>query len=190
MLQAVHGGAAARPFQTHLNALDIDLFPAYRAGAVPQTVRGRGIEKVFEINRNFRNEGIDSSHSPEFAMLEAYQAYGSYDTMALLTRNSSRPRPVRFSPPPPCDSPTARTTNLGGEWASVTMYGSLSAAVGQEIDVTTPREQLVSLAERFDVEVLPHFGPGKLAEELFEALVAPSLYAPTFVRDYPRRPLR
>ena len=86
MLQLLHGGAAARPFVTHSNALDIDLYLRIAPELFLKRCVVGGIEQVFEINRNFRNEGIDSSHSPEFAMLEAYQAYGDYDSMATLTR--------------------------------------------------------------------------------------------------------
>ena len=86
MLQLLHGGAAARPFVTHANALDSDLYLRIAPELFLKRAVVGGIERVFEINRNFRNEGIDSSHSPEFAMLEAYQAYADYDDMAELTR--------------------------------------------------------------------------------------------------------
>ena len=87
MLQVLHGGAAARPFVTHSNALDIDLYLRIAPELFLKRAVVGGIERVFEINRNFRNEGVDSSHSPEFAMLEAYEAYGDYNTMAALTRD-------------------------------------------------------------------------------------------------------
>ena len=86
MLQLQHGGATARPFVTHANALDTDLYLRIAPELFLKRCVVGGIERVFEINRNFRNEGIDSSHSPEFAMLEAYQAYATYDDMAELTR--------------------------------------------------------------------------------------------------------
>jgi lysyl-tRNA synthetase class 2 len=144
-----------------------------------------GIEKVFEINRNFRNEGADSSHSPEFAMIEAYEAYGSYDTMAVLVRELIQEAALAVH-----DSTTVRLTDgeaydLGGEWRQITLYGSLSEALGEQVDIATPMPALARIAEKHDIPVLPHYGPGKLAEEIFEALVVPTLYAPTFVRDYP-----
>src|SRR5213078_4862923 len=86
MLQLLHGGAAARPFVTHSNALDIDLYLRIAPELFLKRCVVGGIDQVFEINRNFRNEGMDSTHSPEFAMLEAYEAYGDYDTVAALTR--------------------------------------------------------------------------------------------------------
>jgi lysyl-tRNA synthetase class 2 len=185
MLQVLHGGAAARPFRTHMNALDIDLYLRIAPELYLKRCVVGGIERVFEINRNFRNEGMDSSHSPEFAMLEAYQAYGSYDTMATLTQELVQEAALAVHSSTTVRLADGAEYDLGGEWAKVTMYGSLSSALGEEIDVTTPMSRLVALAERHGIPVLPHFGPGKLAEELFEALVVPSLYAPTFVRDYP-----
>ena len=86
MLQVLHGGAAARPFVTHMNAMDMDLYLRIAPELYLKRAVVGGIERVFEINRNFRNEGVDSSHSPEFAMLEAYQAYTDYNGMAELTR--------------------------------------------------------------------------------------------------------
>ncbi len=99
MLQLQHGGATARPFVTHANALDTDLYLRIAPELFLKRCVVGGIERVFEINRNFRNEGIDSTHSPEFAMLEAYQAYATYDDMAELTRElvlAERARGVRF----------------------------------------------------------------------------------------------
>ena len=185
MLQVLHGGAAARPFRTHMNAFDIDLFLRIAPELYLKRCVVGGIEKVFEINRNFRNEGADSSHSPEFAMLEAYQAYGSYDTVALLTRELVQEAARAVFGTTTVTLADGQAYDLGGEWAQVTLHGSLSEALGEEVGVTTPMDRLVALAEKHDVPVLAHYGPGKLVEELFEALVAPTLHAPTFVRDYP-----
>jgi lysyl-tRNA synthetase class 2 len=144
-----------------------------------------GIERVFEINRNFRNEGIDSSHSSEFAMLETYQAYGDYDTVADLTRGLVQAAAQTLSGSHVVGYPDGSELDLGGSWRSVSLYGVLSDAVGTEVSVETRLTRLVELAAKHDVPVDPKWGPGKLAEELFEALVVPSLVAPTFVRDYP-----
>ncbi|MFN8074977.1 MAG: lysine--tRNA ligase [Kineosporiaceae bacterium] len=185
MLQVLHGGAAARPFQTHMNAFDIDLFLRIAPELYLKRCVVGGVERVFEINRNFRNEGADSSHSPEFAMLEAYEAYADYDSMAVLTRDLIQEAARAVHGSTSFTLADGTEYDMGGEWAEITLYGSLSEAAGEEIDVRTPMARLVELAQRFDVGVAPHYGPGKLAEELFEALVVPTLYAPTFVRDFP-----
>jgi lysyl-tRNA synthetase class 2 len=144
-----------------------------------------GVERVFEINRNFRNEGIDSSHSPEFAMLEAYQAYGDYDTMATLTRESVQEAALALTGSQVVRHHDGSELDLGGTWPEVTLYGALSDALGEEVTIDTPMANLVEYAAKHDLAVHPVWGPGKLAEELFEALVVPNLVEPTFVRDYP-----
>ncbi|GGJ97547.1 lysine--tRNA ligase [Pilimelia anulata] len=185
MLQTLHGGAAARPFVTHSNALDTDLYLRIAPELFLKRCVVGGIERVFEINRNFRNEGIDSTHSPEFAMLEAYEAYGDYDTMAALTRTLVQAAAHSLSGSHVVTHADGTEYDLGGEWATVTLYGSLSAALGEEVTPVTPMAELVRFAEKHELAVDPKWGPGKLAEELFEHLVAPTLHAPTFVRDYP-----
>jgi lysyl-tRNA synthetase, class II len=185
MLQVLHGGAAARPFRTHMNAFDMELFLRIAPELYLKRCVVGGIEKVFEINRNFRNEGADSSHSPEFAMIEAYEAYGSYDTIGVLTRELVQEAAVAVHGSTTVTLADGSEYDLGGEWPQVTLYGSLSEAIGEDVDPATPMERLVELAAKHDVPVLAHYGPGKLAEELFEALVVPGLHAPTFVRDYP-----
>jgi lysyl-tRNA synthetase, class II len=185
MLQVQHGGASARPFRTHMNAFDIDLYLRIAPELFLKRAVVGGIDRVFEINRNFRNEGADSTHSPEFTMIEAYQAYGDYNQMAVLTREliQEAARAVRGTTSVILADGTEY--DLGGEWAQITLYGSLSEALGREVTVDTPLAELVDLAKLHDVPVLARYGPGKLVEELFEALVVPGLYAPTFVRDYP-----
>ncbi|WP_431900507.1 lysine--tRNA ligase [Micromonospora chalcea] len=185
MLQLLHGGAAARPFVTHSNALDTDLYLRIAPELFLKRAVVGGVDRVFEINRNFRNEGIDSSHSPEFAMLEAYQAYGDYDTMAELTRNLVQQAAIAVAGSTVVTHADGREFDLGGEWRSVTLFGVLSEALGEEVTVRTERARLVEYADKVGLSVDPKWGPGKLAEELFEELVVPSLQAPTFVRDYP-----
>src|SRR5690625_2959502 len=185
MLQIQPGGAAARPFVTHMNAYDVDLYLRIAPELFLKRAVVGGIERVFEINRNFRNEGADSSHSPEFAMLEVYQAYGSYDTMAELTRGL-----VQQAARDAFGSTTVRLADgsdydLGGQWAELSLYPSLSEALGEEVTPQTPMERLERHAERLEVAVAPHDTPGKVVEELWEHLVGDHLYAPTFVRDYP-----
>ena len=144
-----------------------------------------GIEQVFEINRNFRNEGADSTHSPEFAMLEAYEAYGYYDTVAELTRELVQSAALAVHGDTVVALSDGTEYDFGGTWEEITLYGALSRAIGEEIGPGTSMERLSEFAGGLGVEVLPHYGPGKLAEELFEHLVVPTLFAPTFVRDYP-----
>ncbi|MFB9238475.1 lysine--tRNA ligase [Plantactinospora siamensis] len=185
MLQLIQGGATARPFVTHSNALDTDLYLRIAPELFLKRCVVGGIERVFEINRNFRNEGVDSSHSPEFAMLEAYQAYGDYDTMATLIRELVQAAAMTLSGSHVVTHADGTEFDLGGQWRSVTLYGSLSAALGAEVTVRTDRSQLVRYADKVGLAVDPKWGPGKLAEELFEELVVPTLREPTFVRDYP-----
>ncbi len=185
MLQLVHGGAAARPFVTHSNALDIDLYLRIAPELYLKRCVVGGIERVFEINRNFRNEGVDSTHSPEFTMLEIYQAYADYDDMAILTRELYQ-QVVRDL----FGSTVVRLVDgtdydLGGEWRQVTLYDAVSEALDVEVTPRTGLEELRELADRVEVSVDPRWGPGKVVEELFENLVVPTLHAPTFVRDFP-----
>ncbi len=185
MLQVLHGGAAARPFVTHMNAMDMDLYLRIAPELYLKRAVVGGIDRVFEINRNFRNEGVDSSHSPEFAMLEAYQAYSDYNGIGELTRRLVQDATDRVFGSTVAVHADGTEFDLGGDWQSITLYGALSDAIGEEVTVATPMADLVRLAEKLDVPVAPHFGPGKLAEELFEELVVPALTAPTFVRDFP-----
>jgi lysyl-tRNA synthetase, class II len=185
MLQLLHGGATARPFVTHSNALATDLYLRIAPELYLKRAVVGGIDRVFEINRNFRNEGIDSSHSPEFAMLEMYEAYGDYDTMAKLTRELVQEAAFAVSGSHVVTHPDGTELDLGGQWRSLTLFGSLSEALGEEVTVSTDRAQLVRYAEKVGMAVDPKWGPGKLAEELFEELVVPVLREPTFVRDYP-----
>jgi len=187
MLQTLHGGAAARPFVTHSNAFGLDLYLRIAPELFLKRAVVGGLEKVFEINRNFRNEGSDSTHSPEFAMLEWYEAYADYDVMADLTREL-----VQAAAREVTGGSTTVTLHdgssydLGGEWADITVYGSLSAALGEEVTPSTTLTDLKAHADKAGLDVDPaKYGHGKLVEELFEHLVGDHLDAPTFVRDFP-----
>src|SRR5699024_3277933 len=124
MLQTMHGGAAARPFVTHMNAFDIDLYLRIAPELFLKRAVVGGVEKVFEINRNFRNEGADSSHSPEFAMLEAYEAYGDYNTMATLTHDLVVAAAEDALGGTVVTLPEGTEYDLGGEWADIQLYPS------------------------------------------------------------------
>ena len=189
MLQMIHGGAAARPFTTHMNALDTDLYLRIATEIYLKRAVVGGVDRVFEINRNFRNEGMDSSHSPEFTALEAYEAYSDYNGMADLTRDliqqaardafdlSEGEEIVRLA--------DGTEYDLSGEWDRIDLYGSTSEALGEEITVETPRETLVKYAERIGLEVDDYAVSGKIVEDIFEELVGSKLWAPTFVYDFP-----
>jgi len=185
MLQVVYGGAAARPFATRSNALDLDLYLRIAPELFLKRAVVGGIERVFEINRNFRNEGVDSTHSPEFAMLEAYEAYGDYDTMAVLTRELVQQAAVDVFGSTVVTHFDGTEVDLGGEWPNISLYETVSAVVGEPVTPETPVERLRGLAARLDVSVHPEWSAGKLVEELFEETATHGLRAPTFVRDFP-----
>jgi lysyl-tRNA synthetase, class II len=185
MLQTVHGGAAARPFRTHMNAFDLDLYLRIAPELFLKRCIVGGLDRVFEINRNFRNEGADSSHSPEFAMLEAYAAYWDYQEMASTTRELVQECCVSLFGDQVARHHDGTELDLSGIWPQLPLYTVVSDAVGEEITPQTPVEHLRGLAERHDVGVDPAWLPGKVVEELFEALVQHTLQAPTFVVDYP-----
>lgn len=186
MLQTQAGGAAARPFVTHMNAFDMDLYLRIAPELFLKRAVVGGIERVFEINRNFRNEGADSTHSPEFAMLEAYEAYGDYDTMAALTQDLVQTAANDVLGSTVVTLADGEEYDLGGRWTQLSMYESLSEALGEEITHDTPDAHLMALVERFDLQIDPkRMNHGKLVEELWEHHVGNGLHAPTFVRDFP-----
>lgn len=185
ILQTLHGGAAARPFTTHINAYDEDLYLRIATELYLKRAVVGGVERVFEIGKNFRNEGADSSHSPEFSALEAYQAYGTYDSMAELTRAIVQNAAQDVFGTQQVTLADGSIYDVSGEWDQIELYPSLSEAVGEEVTVDTPRERLAQLAEAHGVKVKPYAVSGKIAEDIWEELVGAKLYAPTFVRDFP-----
>jgi lysyl-tRNA synthetase, class II len=184
MLQTMHGGASARPFTTMSNAFDTELYLRIAPELFLKRAVVGGIERVFEINRNFRNEGADSTHSPEFAMLEAYQAYGDYLQMADLTQELIQNAALAVAGTHEVTWADGVEYDLGGEWDRVSMYESLSAAAGVEITPATSLKELQAIAKPLGVDV-PNPIHGKLVEELWEHFVKGSLVKPTFVMDFP-----
>ncbi|WP_017557220.1 bifunctional lysylphosphatidylglycerol synthetase/lysine--tRNA ligase LysX [Nocardiopsis baichengensis] len=184
MLQPVHGGAAARPFVTHMNAVDADMYLRIAPELYLKRLLVGGAGKVFELNRNFRNEGTSPRHNPEFTMLEAYEPYGDYDTVAALIRDLvvSAARAALGTTVVERDG---IEYDLAEPWREVTVYGAVSEAVGHEVTTDTPLERVRTLAEAHGVAPRPEWGQGRLVQEMFEALVEEELVAPTFVRDYP-----
>ena len=189
-LQLLHGGAAARPFTTHLNAFDQEMYLRIALELYLKRLIVGGFERVYEIGRNFRNEGIDATHSAEFTMLEAYEAYGDYDSMAALTRtivlDAARALGRTVIP-----DGHGGEIDLEAPWRHLPIHEAVSEAVGEEVTVETSVDTLRKLADRHDVHLQNDWGAGEIVLEIFEKLVEHTLLEPTFVRDYPAavRPL-
>jgi lysyl-tRNA synthetase class 2 len=186
----VHGGAAARPFHTHLNAFDLEMSLRIATELYLKRCIVGGMERVYEIGPAFRNEGVDSTHSPEYTLLEAYEAYGDYNTMAELTRALIIDAANAVGRPTPTTS-DGTEIDLNGEWRSVAIHELVSAAVGEPVTLDTDVEQLRRHAERFGVRLDANWSAGEVVVELYEKLVEHTLIQPTFAKDYPveARPL-
>lgn len=184
MLQVQPGGATARPFVTHSNAFSTDLFLRIAPELYLKRAVVGGIERVFEINRNFRNEGADSTHSPEFAMLECYQAYGDYHQMADLTQELIQNAALAVQGSMTVTWADGTQYDLGGQWDRLSLYESLSDASGWTITPETSLAELEDKAKSLGIEVAQPTA-GKYVEELWEHFVKESLTKPTFVMDYP-----
>jgi len=184
MLQVMHGGASARPFKTHSNAFDTELYLRIAPELFLKRAVVGGLERVFEINRNFRNEGADRTHSPEFAMLEAYEAYGDYNSMMQLTQELIQNSAMDVFGTHKVTLEDGEVNDLGGNWDRISLFGSLSKAVGQEITSETPIAELKTIADKVEIEI-DHPLHGKYVEELWEHFVKPTLQTPTFVMDFP-----
>jgi len=185
MLQVMHGGAAARPFKTLSNAYDMELFLRIAPELFLKRCVVGGIERVFEINRNFRNEGADSSHSPEFAMIESYEAYGDWNSIADLTRQLVQDAAMATSGSHVVTHHDGREVDLGGKWEEASLFDLISKGVGQEVTGLTPRPELVKIAEKLGMKIDPKWITGKLAEEIFEDVSEGKLTGPIFVKGYP-----
>ena len=183
VLQTIAGGAMARPFVTHHRDLDMDLYLRISLELHLKRLLVGGLERVYEIGRNFRNEGVGWKYNPEFTMLELYRAYADYETMMEVTRDLVQASALAVAGSLQV-SFRGSEIDLGGPWRRVTVLGSVSEAVGEE--VTLERPDLAGLAERHDVPVDPSWAAGKIALELFEKLVEPGLIQPAFVMDFPR----
>ena len=184
ILQLTNGGAAARPFRTHLNALDQDMLLRIAIELDLKRAMIGGVEKVYEIGRTFRNEGLDSTHAAEFSMLEAYQAYGDQFTMMELTKALvvGAARAVGRTVVPARDG---SEIDLEGEWRQASILDLVSEAVGSEITVETSAETLRTISETRSIELQPKWGAPEIVVELYEQLVEDHLINPTFVMDYP-----
>ena len=190
ILQLTNGGAAARPFRTHLNAFDQPMLLRIALELDLKKAMIGGVEKVYEIGRTFRNEGLDSTHAAEFSMLEAYEAYGDVESMKTTVRDLvlAAARAVGRTVVPARDG---SSIDLEAPWRSAGLHALVSEAVGRPVDAGTPVEELRRLAETHEVALRPEWDAGEVVLELYEQLVEHTLLQPTFVEDYPEsvRPL-
>ncbi|MFE5867200.1 bifunctional lysylphosphatidylglycerol synthetase/lysine--tRNA ligase LysX [Streptomyces roseifaciens] len=189
MLQQIHGGANARPFTTHINAYDLDLYLRIAPELYLKRLCVGGMEKVFEMGRTFRNEGVSYKHNPEFTMLEAYQAFADYDVMLDLTRELIQAAAVAAH-----GSAVALRADAGGRpvehdisgpWPVKTVYGAVSEALGEEIDADTPVGALRRHCDAAGVPHRPEDGRGDIVLEMYERLVEERTQLPVFYKDFP-----
>ena len=190
VLQHTNGGAAARPFGTHVNAFDEDMLLRIAIELHLKRALVGGVDRVYEIGKTFRNEGVDNTHNPEFMMLEVYEAYGTYNTMADLARALviNAARAVGRTVVPGRDG---TEIDLEAEWRRAGIHELVSEALGKSIDNETSEEELKAFAVMHEIKLQDHWGNGEIVLELFEKLVEHTLIQPTFVCDYPEsvRPL-
>ena len=183
VLQLIHGGAAARPFRTHLNAFDQEMVLRIALELNLKKAVVGGVDRVYEMGRIFRNEGVDATHSPEFTMLEVYQAWGDQTSIGALMRDlylgvadAVGSRQI--------ETPVG-TIDLDGEWRWLPVYDAVSEVVGETVTIDTPKETLLGYAAAHGVEVDPGLTKDKVFLELVGELVEPDLLQPTFLCDYP-----
>ncbi|MFD3554243.1 bifunctional lysylphosphatidylglycerol synthetase/lysine--tRNA ligase LysX [Streptomyces goshikiensis] len=189
MLQQIHGGANARPFRTHINAYDLDLYLRIAPELYLKRLCVGGMEKVFEMGRTFRNEGVSYKHNPEFTMLEAYQAFADYDVMLDLTREliQGAATAAYGSPVAHKAGPDGKLVvhDISGTWPVKTMYGAIGEALGEEVDADTPEPALRRLCDRAGVPHAPEDTRGDVVLEMYERLVEERTKLPTFYKDFP-----
>lgn len=190
VLQTIHGGANARPFETHINAYDLDLYLRIATELHLKRLLVGGMEQVFEIGRQFRNEGADFKHNPEFTSLELYQTYGDYDSMRVLTQEL-----IQEAATAVYGSPVARRTeadgtvveyDLSGEWPVRTICQAVSEALGEEVTADTPLADLVHHAERIGLELDLEPSWGFVLEEIYGELCEGQTTSPVFYTDFPK----
>jgi len=185
VLQVLHGGANARPFVTHSNAYDLELYLRIALELYLKRLVVGGIEKVYEIGRIFRNEGADATHNPEFTMLEAYEAYGDYNTIGTLTRELIQAAAVAALGSTVVRRLDGSEHDIGGEWPWVGVHEAISGALGEEITPDSTEETLRQLSGRAGIHQDPKWSRGQVVLELYEHLVEARTVEPTFYRDFP-----
>ncbi|WP_030194356.1 bifunctional lysylphosphatidylglycerol synthetase/lysine--tRNA ligase LysX [Streptomyces sp. NRRL S-87] len=189
MLQQIHGGANARPFRTHINAYDLDLYLRIAPELYLKRLCVGGMEKVFEMGRTFRNEGVSYKHNPEFTMLEAYQAFADYDVMLDLTRQLIQDAATAANGATVARKagPDGRLVehDISGLWPVKTVYGAISEALGEEVDADTDELLLRRLCDSAGVPHGPEDTRGDVVLEMYERLVEEKTKLPTFYKDFP-----
>jgi lysyl-tRNA synthetase class 2 len=190
MLQIVHGGANARPFQTHINAYNMDVFLRIATELHLKRLLVGGMDKVFELGRQFRNEGADSSHNPEFTSLEMYQTYSDYQDMRILTQEIIQEAAIAAFGEPVArrmqPDGSIKEYDLSGEWRHITVIDAVSEKLGEHIHADTPIEEMRAHAAKHDIEIEPHWTWGAVLEALYEELCEESTELPTFYMDFPK----
>jgi lysyl-tRNA synthetase class 2 len=185
MLHPIAGGATAKPFVTHHNALDREFYLRIAPELYLKRLLVGGFERVFEINRSFRNEGMDHSHNPEFTMLEAYQAYTDINGIADFTTAVIQAACRAAQDGKECFSFQGTAIDVSGQWLRRSMCSLVTETLGEQVDFTRTREELEACATRHKVKVEATWGKGKIIAELFDTFVEASLIQPTFVTEYP-----
>jgi len=185
VLTGLHGGANARPFVTHGNAYDSRLYLRIALELYLKRLVVGGIESVFEIGRIFRNEGVDTTHNPEFTMLEAYQTYGDYVAIGALTQSLVQNAAVAAFGSTVIRRADGTEWDIGGEWRSLSVHEAISLAAGEEITPDTPEAALREFSEKLDVPLQPSWNRGQVVLEMYERLVEKQTVEPTFYRDFP-----
>ena len=190
ILQLIHGGANARPFETHINAYDLDLYLRIATELHLKRLIVGGMEKIFEVGRQFRNEGVDFKHNPEFTSLEVYETYGDYNTMRMLTQQI-----IQESATAIYGSPIARRADadgkiteydFSGDWPVKTICEAVSEALGEEITVETPTSVLHQHAQAIGLELDPSASWGYVLEEIYGELCEGQTMRPVFYTDFPK----
>ncbi len=180
----IPGGALARPFSTHHNALDTELYLRVAPELYLKRLIVGGFEKVFEIARVFRNEGISSRHNPEFTMLELYQAYADWNDIMELAENLIEHLAIELTGTAVI-AYDGKEINLTTPWRRTTLLDLIEEHAGLKISLETPLDELRGICDSLDIEALPAYGSGKLLLEIYEKTVEPNLWDPCFVTEYP-----
>jgi lysyl-tRNA synthetase, class II len=185
ILTPLHGGANARPFTTHYNAYDVEVYLRIALELYLKRLVVGGIDKVFEIGRNFRNEGVDGTHNPEFTMLEAYEAYGDYITIGELTQSLAQEAAFAAFGSTVIRRPDGNEYDIGGPWRWVTVHEGISLALGEDVTPDTELPVLLGLCAQADVPLQPRWNRGQVILEMYERLVEKQTVQPTFYKDFP-----
>lgn len=184
ILQTIQGGATAKPFITHFNALDQECYLRIATELHLKRCIVGGFERVFEIGRIFRNEGMDLTHNPEFTTMEAYRAFSDLEGMKALARGVIKAANKAIGNPEVIEY-QGQTIDLSGEWASRPMTDIVSDVLGKQVTIDTPVEELAAAAREKGLEIKPEWTAGKIIAEIYDELGEDTIVNPTFVCDYP-----